>query len=145
MHGAAMGFKMRSMATNRCSFLLAGAALAAASLAHAAYEDTPAPLRDAARAQGNATTLRVYCKRDGRTVAHMRIDLKAGTINGSTYRVEGNTIRWSARNAPAGAPAPERVLQTDGLEYTGPTLGGGVDTYQCEPSNELPRGIIYTP
>lgn len=115
------------------------------SSAHAALADAPAPLREVARAQGDGSVFRVYCKRDGRYVATMKIDLKAGTVNDTPYRIDGNTIRWSARNAPAGQAAPERAMEVEGLRYTGPTLGGGVDTYPCEPSKERPAGIIYSP
>jgi hypothetical protein len=124
----------------------AAALLVAVSAALAAAKDAPPPLLDVARAHGEKSVFRVYCKANGRYVATMKVDLNNATINDQPYRVEGNTLRWNGRNAPPpGQPAQERSMEIEGLRYTGPTLGGPVGSYDCEPSKERPAGLIFAP
>ena len=137
---------MNQRFSRRAPLVAAAAFLALASSAFAAVSDAPPPLIEVARAHGEKYVFRVYCKHNGRYVAAMKVDLNAATINDQPYRIEGNTLRWSGRNAPApGQPAQERSMEIEGLRYTGPMLGGATGSFSCEPSKERPPGVIFTP
>ncbi|MBC5766449.1 hypothetical protein [Ramlibacter albus] len=131
-------------------FIAAAAAAFLAATAFANLADAPPPLLEVARTHGDKYVFRVYCKdgANGRYVATMKIDLKAGTVNDTPYRIEGTALRWAARNAPAQGFADkpqERSIEVEGLRYTGPILGGQVGSFECTPSKERPPGVIFSP